>query len=85
MSNIKITDEDLKLINQYTRRGLTEDDIYAFKIVLCDNKVDKDNERFSTAALQELSKLFLWKSGVVDTLNNITSRIYKTSQTNFSK
>ena len=41
------TDEELKLINAYTRRELSADEVYAFTVVLCDNDVDRDNERFT--------------------------------------
>ncbi|MBQ7415921.1 MAG: hypothetical protein IJW14_02655 [Oscillospiraceae bacterium] len=33
---------------------------------LCDDQVDRDGERFDTAALPELAKLFIGKTGIVD-------------------
>ena len=38
--------DDLALINRYTRRPFSEEEIYTFSVVLCDNEVDRDFERF---------------------------------------
>jgi hypothetical protein len=60
---IDVTSEDLTLINQYTRRELGKDEVYAFSFVLCDNDVDKDFEYFTIESLLELKKLFVGKTG----------------------
>ena len=52
---------DLECINQYTRRPFTEQEVYTFSVVLCDNEIDRDFERFSVEALHTLSQLFLGK------------------------
>ena len=57
---------ELELINRFTRRSFGEDDVYAFSVVLCDNEIDRDFERFSDAALEELSKLYVGVTGVAD-------------------
>ncbi len=57
---------ELELINRFTRRSFGEDDIYAFSVVLCDNEIDRDFERFSDEALEELSKLYVGVTGVAD-------------------
>ena len=49
---------DLECINQYTRRPFTEQEVYTFSVVLCDNEIDRDFERFSVEALHTLSQLF---------------------------
>ena len=38
---------ELELINKYSRREITEDEVYVFSVVLCDNDIDRDNERFT--------------------------------------
>lgn len=38
---------DLDLINNYTRRKLSKDEVYIFSVVLCDNEVDREFEKFS--------------------------------------
>ena len=57
---------DLECINQYTRRPFTEQEVYTFSVVLCDNEIDRDFERFSVEALHTLSQLFLGKTGIFD-------------------
>lgn len=73
------TEEELKLINSYTRRELSAEDVYAFSVVLCDNDIDRDKERFTVEALFELEKLFVGKTGIFDhdpSAKNQTARIF---------
>ena len=60
-NNFELTDEMMEKVNQFTRRGLSKDEIYAFPVLLCDNEVDRDNERFSIAALHKMAELFIGK------------------------
>ena len=76
------SDEELKLINGYTRREFSADEVYVFSVVLCDNDVDRDGERFTVEALFELEKLFVGKTGIFDhnpTAKNQTARIFACS------
>lgn len=57
---------DLSLINQYTRKELTADEVYIFSLVLCDNDIDRDFERFTVESLFALEKLFVGKTGIFD-------------------
>lgn len=59
-------DGELELINQHTRRALSADEVYTFSVVLCDNEIDRDFERFTIDALETLSKLFVGKTGIFD-------------------
>ena len=34
------TDDEMALINQYTRRQLSKDEVYVFSLILCDNDID---------------------------------------------
>lgn len=61
-----MTKEQLEKINRFTRRELTEDEIYIFSVILCDNEIDRDCERFSDDALEKLSSLFIGKTGIFD-------------------
>lgn len=56
--------ETLDKINKLTRRLLTEDEVYVFSVVLCDNEIDRDGERFSDKALEELKDRFVGKTGM---------------------
>ena len=58
--------DDLALINRYTRRPFSEEEIYTFSVVLCDNEVDRDFERFTVNALFRLKDLYLGKTGIFD-------------------
>ena len=72
-------EEDLKLINAYTRREYTKDELYTFSVTLCDNEVDRDIEKFSDDALEKLSQLFVGKTGISDhvpSAMNQQARIY---------
>ena len=73
--------EELEAINRYAKTALTEDQVYAFSVRLCDNEVDRDFERFDTAALERMGELFLGKSGIFDhqwSAKGQTARIYRT-------
>ena len=69
----------LEAIGRYTRRPLREEELYTFSLVLCDNEVDRDYERFSIPALERLAELFVGKTGIFDhdpKGSNQTARIY---------
>lgn len=75
----QITDEELKLINTYTRRTMTADELYAFSVVLCDNDIDRDFEYFSDNALHKMAKLFVGTTGILDhdaKSENQTARLF---------
>ena len=65
-TSLTVTEEELSRIHQYTRRPMATEELYTFTVVLCDNEVDRDYERFSVEALQELAQLFLGKTGIFD-------------------
>lgn len=70
---------ELDLINKFTRRRLSEDEVYVFPVVLCDNDIDRDNERFSDDALDKLAELFVGVTGIADhepSSKNQTARIF---------
>lgn len=56
----------LEAINAQAKAKLTAEQVYVFSLRLCDDQVDRDGERFDTAALPELAKLFIGKTGIVD-------------------
>lgn len=74
-----ISKEELQLINSFSRRELTEDEVYIFSTVLCDNDVDRDFEYFTPDALEKMSELFVGVTGIYDhnpTAKNQVARIY---------
>ena len=56
----------LEAINAQARAKLTAEQVYVFSLRLCDDQIDRDWERFDTAALPALAKLFIGKTGIVD-------------------
>lgn len=75
------TQEELKLINEFTTRKFTEEELYTFSVILCDNEIDRDFEQFPSESLHKLKELFVGKTGIFDhdpKGNNQTARIYKT-------
>ena len=55
--------------------------MYVFSLRLCDDQIDRDGERFDTAALPGLAKLFIGKTGIVDhkwSTDNQIARIFET-------
>ncbi len=74
-------EEQLDKINRFTRRSLTADEVYIFSVILCDNDIDRDCERFSDTALEKLKELFVGKTGIFDhdpKTSNQSARIFDT-------
>lgn len=71
----------LEAINAQAKAALTAEQVYVFSLRLCDDQVDRDGERFDTAALPVLAKLFIGKTGIVDhkwSSDNQVARIFAT-------
>ena len=56
----------LEQINSFAKTRLNGEQVYVFSLRLCDDRIDRDGERFDTAALPALAKLFIGKTGIVD-------------------
>lgn len=72
---------DLEKISEYTRREFDESELFVFGVVLCDNEIDRDFEKFSKSALDELAILFKGKTGIFDHCaksSNQSARIFET-------
>lgn len=76
-----VTSEDLTLINGYTMKELTAEDVFVFPVRLCDNAADRDRECFPRESLDALAKLFVGKPGILDhcwSAKGQTARIFRT-------
>lgn len=76
-----VTAEDMALINQLALTELDAEKVFTFKAVLCDNKVDRQFDRFTRKALTELQNLFMGKTVIKDhswRSDTQVARIYKT-------
>ena len=74
-------ESELELVNAYAKTELKKEQVYIFSVILCDNEVDRDFEKFSDGALEELRELFIGKTGIFDhewRAENQTARIYRT-------
>ncbi len=60
------TDEDMLLINEHTLKKLEKEEVFCFSVILCDNDIDRDFERFDEASLKALEKLFVGKTGILN-------------------
>ncbi len=75
------TAAQLQTINAQAKGKLTAEQVYVFSLRLCDDQVDRDLERFDTAALPGLAKLFIGKTGIIDhcwSSENQVARIFQT-------
>ena len=52
-------EKDIDLINQYSLKELKPEDVMCFSLVLCDNEVDRDCEKFTQESLEALAKMFV--------------------------
>ena len=64
--NVEATEKDLEFINKLSSKKLGKDDVYVFRLVACDNQVDRDMERFSDEALESMAKLYIGKTILKD-------------------
>ena len=75
------TAAQMEAINAQAKAKLTEDQVYVFSLRLCDDQVDRDFERFDTAALPQLAKLFIGKTGIVDHKWSTDAQVARVFQT----
>ena len=54
---LEVSPEELKAINAMSKKKLRPEEVYAFAVRLCDNEIDRDNERFPAATLEALAPL----------------------------
>ena len=72
---------DIGLINEYAVKELSPEDVFCFSVVLCDNEIDRDLERFTDKALVKLIELMVGKTGITDhywTAGGQMARVYRT-------
>ncbi len=77
----EVSGEELELINAPSRKVLTAGEVFTFSLVLCDNEIDRDFERFEVPTLEELAGLFVGRTGISDhewASARQVARIYRT-------
>lgn len=79
VKSLDVSEDELSLINAYTRRKMNREEVYCFSVILCDNEIDRDFEQFPTQELYKLAELFVGKTGIFDhnpSTKNQCARIY---------
>ena len=56
----------MEKINRFSKKALTPDEVFVFDVILCDNEVDRDYERFTNESLEALKEMFIGKTGIFD-------------------
>ena len=72
---------DIDLINQFSMKELSPEEVYCFSVAMCDNDIDRDMERFTNKTLDGLAPLFVGKTVISDhswKSGNQIGRIYAT-------
>lgn len=75
------TDDVMAKINQYTLTELSADDVFIFKVAMCDNAIDRHWEAFTKDALAKMGELFVGKTIIKDhraSADNQVGRIFAT-------
>ncbi len=90
-----VTAQELAMINRFTYKELSADEVFTFSVNLCDNEIDRDGDCFEDSALEKLSELFTGVTGIFDHVHsskNQAARIYsaqvitvKDRQTSYGK
>lgn len=83
-----VEDYELDMINELAMQPLAAEDVFTFKAVLCDNKLDRHYERFTVNALKELRALFMGKTVIKDhnhSADSQVARIYMTELVTHTK
>ena len=81
VAGLSASDDEMAKINALAIKELTADEVFTFKVSMCDNEVDRDFECFTTDTLKELAELFKGKTVISDhqwTNKNQVARIYET-------
>lgn len=77
-----VNDGELALINVQSLRPLGAEEVFTFRLAACDNKVDRDYERFTEQALEGLAPLFVGRPVLLDhkwSAGSQTARVYAAS------
>lgn len=61
-----VTDAEMAAINAQAIRELSPDDVYVFHVNACDDRIDRDYERFPVDTLMALAPMFIGKPVISD-------------------
>jgi hypothetical protein len=75
-------ESEMALVNRQTLREMAEDEVFLFRLVACDNQVDRDGERFTEGTLEQLATLYVGQPVLRDhkwSADTQTARVYAAS------
>ena len=81
VKGLDITDSELEKINALSIKELSADEVFIFKVAMCDNEIDRDFEYFPADTLAQMAELFKGKTVISDhkrMASNQVARIYDT-------
>lgn len=81
VEKMEVTDSELDLINKYAIEPIKGEQIFTFKVAICDNEIDRDFEVFPRESLDKMAELYVGKTIIKDhtnSSNNQVARIYAT-------
>lgn len=64
--NGKYSADIMAAINKFSRKTLTEDEVYVFPVVMCDNEIDRTFDKFDIFTLKELGEKFIGRTVICD-------------------
>lgn len=57
--SVSPTEADMLLINKQTLRPFTSEEVFVFKLAACNERVDRDHERFPVQTLKQMAEKFV--------------------------
>lgn len=81
VSTLTVDEKELAKINKFTLEPLKAEDVFIFKVAMCDNEIDRSSEVFPLSSLKKMQKLFIGKTMIKDHMrsaDNQVARIYNT-------
>lgn len=75
-----VSDSDLAIINSMTRREFAAEELYIFPVMCCDTRLDRDHDRFTKEALDQMASMAKGVTVIFDhwwTARGQTARLYK--------
>lgn len=79
VSGQQVDEAALAKINEHTLRAMTAEEVFVFKLAMCDNEIDRTFEVFPAKTLGELAGLFVGRTIIADhdrSTRNQCARIY---------
>ena len=78
-NNLSSVEADLELINKHTIKPLTSDEVYTFKVQICDNDVDRVGDKMTDNFLEQVADNITGVTGLKDhdwSVENQLARLY---------